>query len=194
MIDLHSTPLIDNHCHAYIRDLGALDPAHFRRLFGEARAPHAAEEHVQTAIYYRWALKELGRVLGCAATEAAVLQRRAAMPEADYVALLLGEARIETMLIDTGLGGPEFLTLPEMRALTGCRIEHVLRLETLAQDLILQSARFADFQARLAQELSDLRARGIVSLKSIAAYRTGLQIERVTEDAAAAAFAQVRAG
>jgi predicted TIM-barrel fold metal-dependent hydrolase len=193
MIDLGSIPLVDNHCHAYHRPTAALDATAFRRLFSEAHAPRAAVDHVPHAVYYRWALKELGRVLGCPATERDVLERRAALSVPDFVALLLGEAGIACMLIDTGLGGADFLSLDEMRALTGCRIEHVLRLETLAQSLILRADYFEQFEALLDQELTDLRGRGIVSLKSIAAYRSGLQIARVAPDTAAAAFAQVRA-
>lgn len=193
MVDLHAIPIVDNHCHAYHRTAGPLDAATFRRLFSEARSPRAAVDHVPHAVYYRWALKELGRILGCPATEEAVLARRAALDERAYVALLLGEANVEIMLIDTGLGGAEFRSLDEMRALTGCRIEHVLRLETLAQSLILRAERFEQFQALLDQELRGLRGRGIVSLKSIAAYRTGLRIERVPAERASAAFARVRA-
>lgn len=193
MIDLNNTMVVDNHCHAYRRDLGILGAAAFRRLFSEARSRQAAEEHVQHAVYYRWALKELGRLLGCTASEEAVLARRASFSAREYAALLLGEAGIGIMLIDTGLGGSEYLSLDEMRALTGCRIEHVLRLETLAQELILRADRFEDFQALLDAALQDLRGRGVVSLKSIAAYRSGLLIQPVAEADAAAAFVQVRA-
>lgn len=193
MIALRSIPIIDNHCHAYVRSLGPLDGPAYRRLFSEALAPEASRDHVPTAVYYRWALKELGRVLGCPPTERAVLERRNALPEDRFAGLLLGEAGIEAMLIDTGLGGPEFMTIAEMRSLTGCRIEWMLRLETLAQSLIAQTDRFDEFVHLFTAELADLRARGVVSLKSIAAYRTGLQIEPVSAAAAARAFTEVRA-
>src|SRR5450755_2562250 len=130
-LDLHAVAIIDNHCHAYARDAGPLTSAQYRRLFSESHSQSFATEHVPQASYYRWALKELGRVLGCAATEDAVLAKRFALNLAQLTTLLLGESNIEAMLIDTGYGGPEALSIPQMRELTGCRIEWVLRLETL---------------------------------------------------------------
>ncbi|MDB5077961.1 MAG: hypothetical protein JWO42_4140 [Chloroflexi bacterium] len=190
-LDLSAIPVIDNHCHAYINYEQPLDARQYRRLFSEANSAAFTYEHVPQASYYRWALKELGRILDCAATEDAVLAKRASFSLPEFTALLLGEAQIEAMLIDTGLGGPEFLSLDAMRSLTGCRIEWVLRLEVLAQHLIAETHDFATFQARYLEELRDLPGRGIVSLKSIAAYRTGLDIQPVTDDQAATAFAEV---
>jgi predicted TIM-barrel fold metal-dependent hydrolase len=192
MLDLSGIPIVDNHCHAYLRPTAPLDASTFRRLFSEARSPQEATDHVQHTVYYRWALKELGRVLGCAASEDAVLARRAERPETEYVALLLSEAAIDTLLIDTGLGGDEFYSLAEMRALTNCRVEWVLRLETLAQELILANQSFEAFDAALTAELTGLRARGVVALKSIAAYRSGLDIHPVFPEEAEAAFVLVR--
>lgn len=194
MLDLAGVPIVDNHCHAYRRGLGALDVPAFRRLFSEANAARAAHDHIHTATYYRWALKELGRVLGCVATEEAVLACRAARQEREFTAALLAEAGVEIMLIDTGLGGDEFYSLDEMRALTGCRVEWVLRLEVLAQGLIAAHRDFDAFDAALTNALTGLRARGVVSLKSIAAYRSGLEIRPVSREEARAAFARVREG
>jgi hypothetical protein len=193
-LDLSGIAAIDNHCHAYTRDVGPLSAAQYRRLFSEAHSDAFAVEHIPQAGYYRWALKDLGRVLDCAADEGAVLAKRGTMSQAQLTTLLLGEANIETMLIDTGLGGPEFLTIPEMRDLTGCRIEWVLRLETLAQVFIAEIPDFATFNERFIDELTGLAGKGIVSLKSIAAYRTGLDIQAVSERDAAMAYTEVRAG
>jgi hypothetical protein len=192
-LDLSTIPIIDNHCHAYVRAEQPLNALQYRRLFSEAHSESLAHEHVPRAAYYRWALKDLGRILGCPATEDAVLEQRAALSQAALTALLLGEANIEAMLIDTGLGGSEFLSIPDMRDLTGCRIDWILRLEVLAQQIISETEDFTSFRTRLLAELSDLRGRGIVSLKSIAAYRTGLDIQVVSDEAAAAAYAEVRA-
>jgi predicted TIM-barrel fold metal-dependent hydrolase len=192
MLDMTGIPIVDNHCHAYLRPTAPLDVSAFRRLFSEANQLHTAHDHVHTAVYYRWALKEIGRILGCPASEEEVLARRAEYSEADYAKLLLGEAAIDTMLIDTGLGGEEFHSLDEMRALTGCRVEWVLRLETLAQKLIVANRDFDAFDDALTAELTGLRERGVVSLKSIAAYRSGLDIRPVSPEDAEAAFSRVR--
>src|SRR5260370_32469680 len=145
-LDLSTIPVIDNHCHAYLRDPRPADAKQYRRFFSEAHSEAHAHEHVPSAVYYRWALKELGRILNVPDTEDDVLARRAMLSQAEFTALLLDEARIEAMLIDTGYGGPDQLSIPEMRELTGARIEWVLRLETLAQDLIAESPDFSTFR------------------------------------------------
>jgi hypothetical protein len=193
-LDLSEIAIIDNHCHAYTRDTGPLMFTQYRRLFSESHSQAHATEHIPQASYYRWALKDLGRVLGCAPNEDAVLARRFALSQSQLTTLLLSEANIEAMLIDTGFGGPDALSIPEMRELTGIRMEWVLRLETLAQVLIAEIQDFAHFRERLTHELSDLAGKGIVSLKSIAAYRTGLDIQPVSEHAAAAVYQEIRAG
>ena len=132
-------------------------------------------------------------MLGCAAAEGPVLERRAALSQRDLVALLLRDAPIEAKLIDTGLGGAEFLSIPEMRELTGIRVEWMLRIEVLAERLIPDSDGFEHFLARFDAALEEARAGGIVALKSIAAYRTGLQIAPVAPDTASAAFHAVQA-
>ena len=100
-------------------------------------------------------------MLGCGRDEAEILARRASFSLQDYTALLFGEGQIEAMLIDTGFGGAESLTLDQMRKLTGSRVEWILRLETLAQELILASSGFDEFAAKLGESLSGLRAAGL---------------------------------
>lgn len=192
MLNLDSVPVVDNHCHCFFRDAGHLDTHGYRAAFTEARRDGAQVHAVGSAVYYRWALKELARLLACEPAETAVLACRAGYTLEAFTALLFAEARIDTLLIDTGLGGAEFFTLPEMRDLTGCRVEWVLRLETLAQELILTTVSFTEFSSRLAQSLDDLRGQGVVSLKSIAAYRSGLRIEQTTDRDAASAYGDAR--
>jgi predicted TIM-barrel fold metal-dependent hydrolase len=62
----------------------------------------------------------------------------------------------------------------------------------LIEQLILDSTDFMGFLDSYRAGISDLRVRGIVGLKSVIAYRTGLQIDAVDSSAAAVAFADVR--
>jgi predicted TIM-barrel fold metal-dependent hydrolase len=192
MLNLDAVPVVDNHCHSFLRDATHLDARGYRGLFTEARRDGPSVPYVGSAVYYRWALKELARVLHCEPVEASVLSARAQYTLEELTGVLFAEARIEAMLIDTGLGGAEFFTIPEMRALTGCRVEWVLRLETLAQELILSTVSFGEFTARLTKALTHLRGQGVVSLKSIAAYRSGLQIEPTTDRDASSAYGDAR--
>ena len=87
--------------------------------------------------------------------------------------------------IDTGYGADTTFSLDELRDLAPCRIEEIIRLEPLIERLILDSTDFDGFLDAYRASISDLRARGIVGLKSVIAYRTGLQLEAVDRATAA---------
>ena len=104
---------------------------------------------------------------------------------------IVERGNFKTWLIDTGYGGDTTYSLDELRLLAPCRIEEILRLEPMIERLILESADFDAFIDAYRAELEDLRARGIVGLKSVIAYRTGLHVELVEQPDAEAAFADV---
>ena len=76
----------------------------------------------------------------------------------------------------------------ELSAACGRPVETIVRLETLMEQLIAASATFAQVEEALRAEVRSARARGVVGLKSIAAYRGGLHVQPRTFDEAAAAF------
>ena len=90
------------------------------------------------------------------------------------------------------LGGAETtLGLDELREVAPVRIEEILRLEPLIERLILASTSFNGFLNAYRSAIADLRRQGIVGMKSVIAYRTGLQLEAVDRATAATAFAEV---
>jgi len=192
-IDLSSIPLVDNHCHGLYREQGFADAAAWRRCFTESSDPGMARAHVATSVFYRRLTRELAGFLGCEATEGAVLAARRAYGRDRLIGDLLRAANIEALLIDTGYPPPGAL-LPdaELARLGGCRAHPLLRLEVLMQELIAAHATLAAVTEALRTALSDVRGRGYVGLKSIAAYRTGLAIRRWEAAEAEAAFAEAR--
>jgi hypothetical protein len=153
-----------------------LEVSTFRACFTEGR--EGMGSHAPALVYYRWALHEMRRVLGLGkhADEQDILAARAAHPEA-YLAALMREARLDGMLLDDGYPpSGEALSVSAMGALCGCATWRILRLETLAQSLLLRAATLDELLSVFDAELRDLRARGIVGLKSILAYRGGLEV------------------
>jgi predicted TIM-barrel fold metal-dependent hydrolase len=96
-------------------------------------------------------------------------------------------------LIDTGFRGAENYRLSEQRAFLPCAIHEVLRLETLAEQLIGETESFAQLEEAYRAALADVRSRGVVALKSIAAYRGGLPVEPRPRAEAAAEYPALRA-
>jgi uncharacterized protein len=107
---------------------------------------------------------------------------------------LLPAANIDTLVIDTGYPpSEECYPLERMGELGHCRIAKLLRLELLMQQLIVAHGDFDEVIERFSIEVSNVRARGYCGLKSIVAYRTGLNVSQWTKDEAAASFTVARA-
>jgi predicted TIM-barrel fold metal-dependent hydrolase len=120
-------------------------------------------------VTYRRAIALLASHLGCEPTEQAVYERRLATPPADYAASLLRATNTEWLLVDEGFPPPEAATTPdELGELAGCPARPVMRIESVAETSGVDGVREA---------VAGARTRGYVALKTIAAYRGGLDLD-----------------
>jgi uncharacterized protein len=87
--------------------------------------------------------------------------------------LLVAAAGIETFLIDSGVNAYRLCSPADLAAMTGGQAYEVLRLESLAEELLNNGTDAPDFAHAVEQMLHDSTA---VAAKSIAAYRTGLDL------------------
>ena len=189
-LDLASIPIVDNHCHSLLRDQPADDDA-FRIHLTESYFPEIARDDVPHSLFYQWTIRELAGLLGCEPTPDAVHAARRARGIESLTREIVERGNFKTWLIDTGYGAETTFGLDELRTLAPCRIEEILRLEPLIERLILESRDFDGFVDAYRASLNGLRERGIVGLKSVIAYRSGLQLEAVDQATASAAFAEV---
>jgi len=193
MLDLSSIPIFDHHCHALLRQTEPFTAVEFQRFFTESADPLIHAKHVPNTIFFRWAIKELALFLDCDPLPKALLERRASLRQADLAQRFFDDANINTLLLDYGFGGSENYSYQQLREFLPCRVEPILRLETLAQDLISQQETFAQMVDAFVATVEEARATGHVALKSIVAYRTGLAIQPTTQSDAAQAFATLKA-
>jgi len=130
-------------------------------------------------VTYRRAVLVLAGQLGCEPTEQAVYERRLASDPAEYASSFLRATNTELLLVDDGYPPTDVgTTWDEMGELAGCRALPVLRLETRGE--------------HAADEVATARKRGYAALKTIAAYRGGL--DRVSEHVVAALEANEATG
>jgi len=192
-VDLKGIPVVDNHCHPVRPEGAAEEPVSFRRAFTESSDPWMTRDHVQTTAFYRRLLYSLAASLGCEPEEDAVLAARAGLDGREMARMLLRDANVEALLLDTGFPPSEEVLPPgEIADLGECRAATMPRLETLMQRLIAEHDSLDDVEEALRAELSDVRGRGHVALKSIAAYRTGLEISEWPPEEAEASFREAR--
>ena len=150
----------------------------FRGLFSESPDPRQWP-HIATGVTYRRAIAAVAELLGCEPDERAVYERRLATDPSAYAATLLRATNTELLFVDDGYPPTDVgTTWEELRDLAGCRARPVLRLELRGD--------------RAAAETATARERGYVALKTIAAYRGGL--DRVSEHVVAALEANEATG
>ncbi len=190
-LDLNHIPLLDHHAHTVRRDQASLDLGTFRRIFSESSDPGMAE-HLATTLVYRRAIRDLATLLDCAPTEAAVWTARSAMPVPELMRRCFAAANMSMQLVDTGFGSAINVDLSEMERLTGVRSAHILRIETYVEELIGQTSSLAQLEEALRVHIREARSMGTVSLKSIAAYRGGLLIERRSAAEASEVLAELQ--
>ena len=192
MIDLSDVSIIDHHSHALRKTTQAIALVDYQGYFTESPDPVVKARYVPDTILWLWAIRELAGYFGCEPTAEAVLAARNALPIAQLADGMWSDQNSETLLIDYGFRGAENYTPEEMRATFNQKIELLLRLETFAQTLILENATFSRMLDAFVAGVEGARASGHVGLKSIIAYRTGLDIEWTTRDEAVRAFGQVK--
>jgi hypothetical protein len=191
--DLRDIPIVDEHCHGFYGAQHQETTQAWRRHFTESGDERMTTLHVPTTLFYSRLLRELATFFSCEPTEEAVFAARNRYQRDDLIRALLRDGAIEWLLIDQGYPSRDLL-LPdaEVGTLAGCRVAPFLRLELLMQDLITQHTTLDAVIEALKHALADLRARGYVGLKSIVAYRTGLDIRWWDSAEITAAFAQAR--
>jgi uncharacterized protein len=161
----------------------------FRGLFSESPDPRQ-HPHVATGLTYLRAIPVLAGLLGCEATEQAVYERRRTSDPDEYAATLLRATGSEWLLVDEGFPppghGPSWQRMGE---LAGCAAAPVLRIEALGDDGIARGLELGQLRELVRAEVAAARGRGYVGLKTIAAYRSGLDVASPDTRGAAEALA-----
>jgi hypothetical protein len=191
-LDLSGIPILDQHCHALVRPGGPLTATDYQRFFSESGEAEMHSRHAPTTIFFRWALKELARFLDCAPAVEAVLAARVTLGPDALADRMFRDANFGMLLVDHGYQTDVSYSHAELAARLPCHLATILRLETLAQDLIVRHDTLDQVVGDFVATVEGARAAGHVGLKSIVAYRTGLAVRETTRSEAAGAFGPVK--
>jgi len=188
-VDLTKIPVVDNHCHGITQDQTFEHTTSWRRAFTESTDPSMPRDHVATTALYRRLVRTLAGFLDCEPEEETVFAARSERDGRELAGELLRAANVDALLLDTGFPPPkEVLPVPELGEIGGCRAEPMLRLEVLMEDLLAEPDSLADTEEVLAAALDGVQGQGYVALKSIVAYRTGLDIREWPREEAEGSF------
>jgi uncharacterized protein len=174
---LDDVALVDHHAHGILHARPTLDE--FRGLFSESPDPRQWP-HVATGVTYQRAIRELSAFFECEPVEAVVYEYRLGSDRDEYASALLRATNTELLFVDDGFPLPgEGTSWQELGELAACEARPVLRIESREPEAVRE-------------EVASASSRGFVALKTIAAYRGGL--DRISEQVVAALEANEETG
>lgn len=98
-----------------------------------------------------------------------------------YVRGLFADAGISAVILDPGWGAGAGELIDRFADLSGASMFPLVRVEPVVDAALAEGVGFTELVARFDDSMEQAVAAGVRGFKSIAAYRTGLQIEAVSE-------------
>jgi uncharacterized protein len=169
-------PLVDHHVHG--ATIATLDGGLFEAGFTESPWPAPADTtHLDSQLGFavrRWCAPLLD--LPAHAPAEAYITRRRELGGHEVTGRLLAASGVERFMVDTGYQARHILGHSEMAAISGAAASEIVRLESVAEQVAASGVDAAGFADRFAAALGD-RARNAAGLKSVIAYRYGLDFD-----------------
>jgi len=209
MLDLAGVDVVDNHVHPWRPSTSTItaDELAGHVAFSETVVTSVRREFLppdelepslrlfrETNLGCRYFLRELAHLLDVEPDWPTVTTARNSHAQSDYrawTARLFSDAGLQTLLVDEGGGVPR-ITLSELSAYVPGQLLRVARADNFVRDLLLDGDSWPRFFQRYQDALDDALNGGAVAVKSVIAYRTGLDVSQPTESEAAIAFDRTR--
>jgi predicted TIM-barrel fold metal-dependent hydrolase len=169
-------PLVDHHVHG--ATIAALDAGQLEAGLTESPWPAPrGTTHLDSQLGFavrRWCAPVLE--LPAHVSAEAYVARRQELGANEATGRLLAACGVERFLVDTGYTAGHILGPGEMAAVSGAAASEIVRLESVAEQVAAGGVDAAGFADRFAGTLDD-RARHAAGLKSVIAYRYGLDFD-----------------
>ena len=137
----------------------------------------------QNTLYFKRMILDLARFLDVEPTIDSVIAARnkaVAAGYGQYVSRLYGDAGLETLIFDFGVPLP-MLDVDQVQGELPVEVVPVFRIEPLIADLLKTDIGWSEFKRRFDDAIVDaLTNKGYSGVKSIIAYRTGLDVSPLT--------------
>ena len=173
---LEVLPLVDHHVHGVVRENPSVES--FAHMITESdRTPSSLEQAMNTQVGFavrRWVAPLLDLEQSVSAAE--YFQRRTELGGEEVNRRLLQASGIGHYFIETGLRGNDMQDPAGMARLSGSKVDEVIRIETIAEEVARSGVSAANFADHFASTLAS-ESKNAVGLKSIVAYRIGLDFD-----------------
>jgi len=194
MLDLSECPVVDSHCHAFLSEK-EISP--FEQYLNLADNPVPKADATSTLLY-RHVVRELSRVMNFRGTSEEVVEertRRYRRDPAGHIGLLFEDAKIEILMVDTGYPAELFsgysIDLEEFGRMVPSGVREIFRVDIVLYELVKNLVSFDMAMEEFRDRMRDAVRGGVVALKSVVAYRTGLEVQRHKEEEFRSAYGEL---
>jgi hypothetical protein len=180
--DFSALSVVDDHLHPYVIRHEGSRYAPLNSFLGMPGEDEAALAHRDAMLYQRWATRQLAAFLGVEpAPEIVAAERAAQHDERAWAERLFRDQNIEALVVDTGYPQPP-VDMTGYAAMTPAQILTIYRIEPLIKTLLDEGVGWDEFVRRFDEGIERaIQDEGHLGLKSIIAYRTGLNIDIADE-------------
>jgi hypothetical protein len=214
MLDTLALPVVDVHCHPFVNQ-GELTASQFTDLVsfpggslkymaqGGIPVDDALVSELQSvrrnAVYFRYLVHRLAEFFDCVPDLERIVEERNRAVEEDYAGYLkrlFGDCDLTTLVVDFGYPQPPLDRTQFMQDIP-LKVVPIYRIEPLIVDLLKEDIGWAEFRQRHDDAIAHaIEHGGYRGLKSIIAYRTGLDISPLsrTPDQGLQALDAIRRG
>jgi predicted TIM-barrel fold metal-dependent hydrolase len=180
---------VDHHAHLLARGGVTFD---LEELLTESSNPDQISQVREHPAYLR-AVRDVSTLLGVVDPDASSISaERRRIGHDRHARMLLDACGLEEMLVDDGFVFPGAMSLEDHAAFVGCGVRRIVRIEALAEASAEGWPSFAGAVERFRASLHGSLASGAAGLKTIAAYRGGLDLTAVDAAQAGAAYERWR--
>ena len=173
---LAELPLVDHHVHGVIRENPSLEA--FTHMMTESdRTPSSLHDAMNTQVGFatrRWVAPLIDLEPSVAADK--YFERRLALGADEVNRRLLRASGIGHYFIETGLKGADIHGPEGMAQLSGAKVDEIIRIETVAERVAQSGVSAQNFATNFFSTLVT-ESQSAIGLKSIVAYRIGLDFE-----------------
>ena len=164
--------LCDHHAHPFLRS-PVLSSDFYRMYYTEGYHEPKNSRFLKSTVFFERTLRDLSELLTCDSDEESVLAARRKIDSMALFERIVAEQKIECVFVDDGFSNNDSAPLDEInRVVTAAR---VLRIESVLETCIKESRSLPELWDAITENANRLIPHS-VALKSIIAYRSGLNI------------------